>query len=249
MSTKYPLVFIHGAGGFDKIFNLTYFYNIEGHLEENGYEVYVPRLTAYDRIEKRAKQIVDYVDSLNLKKVNLIGHSLGGVDARFAISEYGLSKKVASLTTVSSPHWGTSAIDVILGIIPCKVCYIASKAMATVGMDFDVFIQMSKTYMVNEFNPKVLDVPDVKYFSWSTKASLKGKNKVKPFMLGLYLILLAVDGPNDGMVSVESAKWGEWLGTLEADHYGVIGQPLGMTNFDHLDFFLKEAKRLESLGF
>ena len=51
MSTKYPLVFIHGAGGFDRIFNFTYFFNIETFLRKNGYEVYTPRLTAYDRIE------------------------------------------------------------------------------------------------------------------------------------------------------------------------------------------------------
>ena len=249
MSTKYPLVFIHGAGGFDRIFNLTYFYNIEDHLHKHGYEVFVPRLTAYDRIENRAKQIVDYVDSLGYEKVNLVGHSLGGVDARYAISKYGLDKKVPSLTTMSSPHWGTSAIDVILGIIPCKVCFMASKAMEKMGMDFDVFIQMSKTYMTNEFNKNVPDSPSVKYFSWSGKASLTGENKVKPFMLTFFTIISIMDGPNDGMVSVESAKWGEWLGVLNTDHYGMIGQPMGLTNFDYLSFFLSEAKRLEKAGF
>ena len=249
MSTKYPLVFIHGAGGFDRIFNLTYFYNIEDYLQKNDYEVFVPKLTAYDRIEKRSKQIVDYVDSLGFDKVNLLGHSLGGVDARYAISQYGLSKKVASLTTISSPHYGTSAIDVILGIIPCKVCFLASKAMEKIGMDFDVFIQMSKTYMTNEFNHNVPDSPDVEYFSWSGKASLTGKNKVKPFLLTFFTIISLMDGANDGMVSVDSAKWGNWLGTLEVDHYGMIGQPMGLTNFDYLSFFLKEANRLEKAGF
>ena len=249
MSTRYPIVLIHGAGGFDKLFSFTYFYKIEEFLRSKGYTVLVPHLTAYARIEKRAEEIKTFVESLGFEKVNIFGHSLGGVDARYAISKLGLYKKVASLTTISSPHHGSMAVDVILGLLPCKACQLADKAMKSVGWNFDVIVQMSKQYMEEVFNPNVPDVDEVKYYSWSAKASLFGKNRVKSFMLLLYLIIRATEGPNDGMVSVESAKWGKWLGVLEGDHYGVIGQPLGLTNFDYLGFFLSEMKRLEKEGF
>ena len=248
MATRYPIVLVHGAGGFDKLFSFTYFYKIEEYLRKNGYTVLVPHLTAYERIENRANEIKVFVESLGFEKVNIFSHSLGGVDARYAITKLGLHKKVASLTTISSPHHGSMAVDVILGILPCKVCEITDKIMEKVGWSFDVIVQMSKQYMEEVFNPEVPDVEGVRYYSWSTKASLFGKNRVKAFMLPLYLIIALTEGPNDGMVSVESAKWGKWLGVLEADHYGVIGQPLGFTNFDYLGFFLSEARRLEKEG-
>ena len=248
MATKYPIVLLHGAGGFDKIFSFTYFYRIEEHLRSHGYTVLVPHLTAYDRIENRAMEIKNFVESLGFEKVNLFGHSLGGVDARYAITKLGLHKKVASLTTISSPHHGSMAVDVILGVLPCKVCELADRVMQKVGWRFEVFIQMSKKYMEEVFNPNVPDAEGVKYFSWSAKASLFGKNRVAPFMLPLYLIIYFTEGANDGMVSVESAKWGKWLGVLDGDHYGVIGQPLGLTSFDYLGFFLSEARRLEREG-
>ena len=227
----------------------TYFYKIEEFLREKGYTVLVPHLTAYARIEDRAAEIKTFVESLGYEKVNLFGHSLGGVDARYAITKLGLHRRVASLTTITAPHHGSTAVDVILGLLPCKVCEWADIAMKKIGWDFDVIIQMSKNYMEEVFNPMVPDVEEVEYYSWSARASLWGKNRVKPFMLHFYLIIKATEGENDGMVSVESAKWGKWLGILEGDHYGVIGQPLGMTNFDYLGFFLSEAKRLEKEGF
>jgi hypothetical protein len=41
-----------------------------------------------------------------------------------------------------------------------------------------------------------------------------------------HLIIKGQEGPNDGLVSVESAKWGEYKGTLDADHYDVVGYKL-----------------------
>ena len=40
-----------------------------------------------------------------------------------------------------------------------------------------------------------------------------------------------VTSPSDGMVSIESAKWGEFQGCLPADHYDVVGE-LGHTTRD-----------------
>ena len=37
---------------------------------------------------------------------------------------------------------------------------------------------------------------------------------MRPFFKKLY----DLEGPNDGLVSVESAKWGTFLGSIEADH-------------------------------
>ena len=62
-----------------------------------------------------------------------------------------------------------------------------------------------------------------------------------------------VSSPADGMVSVESAKWGEFRGCLPADHYDVIGQIShttrdGVTGFDAPRFYVWLASDLAARG-
>ena len=54
----------------------------------------------------------------------------------------------------------------------------------------------------------------------------------------------------DGLVSVQSAQWGEFLGTIPADHMDEIGQIADVSNpsFDVAEFFLAEVRRLAALG-
>ena len=60
------------------------------------------------------------------------------------------------------------------------------------------------------FNAQVVDDPEVKYYSWGAS--------FEPGLLDTFKwphsVILAKEGPNDGLVSVQSAKWGEYRGTL-----------------------------------
>ena len=49
-------------------------------------------------------------------KVNIIAHSLGGLDARQMLTHLGMGSRVASLTTVGTPHRGTWCIWSVLGV-------------------------------------------------------------------------------------------------------------------------------------
>ena len=55
--------------------------------------------------------------------------------------------------------------------------------------------------------------------------------------------------PNDGMVTVESAKWGKFMGCVPADHLDEVGQPKDsanpLTGFDHLQFYRTIASSLD----
>ena len=63
----------------------------------------------------RSAQLLDYVDDvlscLCTEKVNLIGHSQGGLDARMLIGPLDRAEAVASITTISSPHLGFQLAD------------------------------------------------------------------------------------------------------------------------------------------
>ena len=47
-------------------------------------------------------------------KVHIIAHSMGGLDARHMIVDLGMADKVASLTTIGTPHRGTILADHLL---------------------------------------------------------------------------------------------------------------------------------------
>ncbi len=57
-------------------------------------------------------------------------------------------------------------------------------------------------------------------------------------------------GANDGLVTVETAKWGTWLGEINADHLDEVGQLADLLNlsFNHLDFYEGEIVRLHAAG-
>lgn len=62
-------------------------------------------------------------------------------------------------------------------------------------------------------------------------------------------LIFLFEGVNDGLCSVASARWGLVLGVLNADHLDEIGQVLGVTEFDYLDFYLNHARFLKINGF
>jgi triacylglycerol lipase len=57
--------------------------------------------------------------------------------------------------------------------------------------------------------------------------------------------------PNDGMVTVESAKWGKFMGCIPADHLDEVGQPSHdgpntWSRFDHIRFYRRIAFGLDA---
>ena len=63
-----------------------------------------------------------------------------------------------------------------------------------------------------------------------------------------YDILVLTSGENDGIVPVSSAPWGDYRGTVPADHFDEVGQVAGATgpNFDHLEFYRERVRDLRN---
>jgi len=113
--TKHPIVLVHGLSGFDSAL-ADYFYGVNNALSSVGaVEVYTPQLTGYESSEVRGEQLLSYLEELSAitgaTKFNLIGHSQGGLDARYVASVR--PNLVASVTSVGSPHFGSETADVI----------------------------------------------------------------------------------------------------------------------------------------
>ncbi len=264
--TRYPIVLAHGFGGFKEILGIEYFWGVKDDLEALGYEVYVTQVDMFNKIAVRGTQLAHQIDEIlsesGAPKVNIIAHSMGGLDARYMISHLGYGNKVASLTTIATPHRGTAIADIALGLMPgpmedaldviawlagCTVDgvdYLSCRQSAIAGAE-----DLTISYVVNVFNPATPDNPDVKYYSYAGKTGWGSIDVTDPLLLIPYEILLIVEGENDGLVSVNSAVWGNFLGTIHADHLDEIGQLLGSTQgFNHYKFYEDIAKMLKEEG-
>ncbi len=119
--TENPIVLAHGAFGFDNALGIAdYWYEIEDSLRScRGATVYTtsvsPSNTTEVRGEQLLSQIEDIVASTGANKVNIIGHSMGGLDARY-VAEI-RPDLVASVTTIGSPHKGTKAFEQFAGLV------------------------------------------------------------------------------------------------------------------------------------
>ncbi|OWB76212.1 hypothetical protein B5S32_g362 [[Candida] boidinii] len=223
----------------DGIELLEYWNGIKKELRSRGCIVFSAKVPPFGTIEERAKVLNKFITTnvenfkkklkniknYNLKikdeikisskkktpiKVNLVAHSMGGLDCRYVISK--LEKEnyqVVSLTTISTPHRGSSMADFVIEKIPSGL----------ITNSFPSIPQLTTEYCENELNPNLPNDPNVKYFSYGASCDLHFNN----VFYFSWKIIKSKEGDNDGMVSVKSAKWGKYLGTIEnADHLDLI---------------------------
>ncbi|HTL12360.1 MAG TPA: hypothetical protein VL588_07720 [Bdellovibrionota bacterium] len=249
---KYPLVMIHGLGAKRQIGFVQYFYGIPHWLEEAGNRVFLPDLSLWNTLETRTQQLKEQIEKEfpGDGKLNLIGHSMGGVDARFVTSCLGLGHRVASVTTIGSPNRGTSLADMVVGLLPDDVFHSAERLAGKLGLSHEGFKQLGARYFNETLSSRIKEVPGVAYFSATSVIRKPILKTALPIFWLTERILRRYEGDNDGFVSESSSRSGESLGTWYGDHYGQVGQIMGRTRgLDHMDLFGKTLKRLSKEGF
>jgi triacylglycerol esterase/lipase EstA (alpha/beta hydrolase family) len=273
LATRFPLVLLHGFGGWGTILgSLNYFYEVEGDLEGRGYDVHCPIADAVNDTPTRARQFAAQLDEIlaatRARELNLVAHSQGGIDARYIISTLGYGDRIASLVMVATPNHGTIVADALLGDLPVSTAILGAlfDAWGAIlgGSEADTraaFGQLTTTRMETEFNPANPDDPRVVYWSWAGRScgtldfacQAANSGEVIDPLLIVSFEFLSGDGPghgeNDGLVQVDSAHGGTFLGTVPADHWDEIGQLAGSSAaFDHLAFYADIAARLHAAG-
>lgn len=113
-STRYPIVLVHGMSGFSSLLGvMEYFYGIPEAMRSAGATVYVTEASPFDSPEARGEQVLAQIESIVARtgcgKVNLIGHSQGGLDVRYVAAAR--PDLIASVTTVGTPHKGAALAD------------------------------------------------------------------------------------------------------------------------------------------
>ena len=126
-ATKYPVVLVNGI---DSSPLFRYSDRIVRTMKDAGHQVFLATLPAYETPQVRTplllKRIIEVRRQTGAGKVNLVCHSLGGLDCRYLVSPNGLvadagteaAASVASITTVATAHRGTRVADVLLDLTP-----------------------------------------------------------------------------------------------------------------------------------
>lgn len=214
--TKYPLLLVHGVFFRDRTY-FNYWGRIPKVLIKNGAVIYYGNHQSAATVEDSAielkNRIIQIIEETGCEKVNIIAHSKGGLDARVAISNQGMGQYVASLTTINTPHRGCAYADYLLMKAPkCILTFLTksyNSALRKLGdrnPNFQGAVMSLTEKSCAAINEKAIDVEGVYYQSVT---SMMNKWSSAKFPLNLaYILVHRFSKQNDGLVSVESAKWG-----------------------------------------
>ena len=262
--TKYPILLVHGV--FFRDFRyLNYWGRIPKELKRNGAAVYYGQQQSAASVEDSGRELAARIrailDETGCEKVNIIAHSKGGLDSRAAIAHAGCAPYVATLTTINTPHRGCIYAEYLLNKVPeaarQKVAAAYNATLKRLGDENPDFLAAvtdlteSACLARNETTP---DMPGVLYesvMSYCRKAR-HGKFPLN----ATYPVVKHFDGKNDGLVSVDSAKWGtrftllEPVGKRGISHGDVVDlNRENIPGFDVREFYVNLAADLKKRGY
>ena len=264
LANSYPIVLGHGILGFDD-FNgpagglLQYWGDVDQFLREQGAPVLTPGKTAASGLSLRAKQQADqiayWMAANGYSKVNYFGHSQGGLDGRYMITNstcgntgrgYNICMRnaVRTITTINTPHRGSPVGDITLAVIP-------NWLEPSVGLVLDIIagliysdnqqdvLAMGDSLTVagaNIFNANTPNVSGVNYYSYGSYITLP--DLIQHPIMGLLTpitwaggLIYGQGGQNDGIVPYSSQKWGTWKGGPDTNWFTAGVDHLQATNF------------------
>ena len=189
-STRHPLVLVNGI---DVSPLFSWSDRIVDVLRGAGHDPHLAVVPPFDDTVSRSRVLWRRIQEIRAetgaRKVNLLCHSLGGLDCRYTVSPAGLrldlddnppiAESVASVTTVGTAHMGTPVADIALGLVPGDDEDEAIDALATTfgawfsgeTLERDVDLRSSlgalTTSQAIAFNAEIVDARGVVYRSWA----------------------------------------------------------------------------------
>lgn len=263
-NTKYPILLVHGVFFRDSKM-LNYWGRVPGELIKNGAKIHYGQHESAASVAESAEQINDrikyIVEKTGCEKVNIIAHSKGGLDSRYAISVLGASKYVATLTTINTPHRGCLFVDNLLNVAPentiGKIAHTYNSSAIALGdtqPDFIAAVSDLTDNACKAFNEKVIDSPEVYYQS---VGSTLGRATGGKFPLNVsYPLVKKYSGANDGLVAEPSFRWGSNYQLLKPQgkrgisHGDMIDlNRENIPSFDVREFYVQLVADLKNKGF
>jgi triacylglycerol lipase len=223
------IVLAHGVLGFGAVPVLSmfvnYFNGVAAHLRGQGHQVSAPSVAPLGSVVQRGTQLASAILTSKTKDVHIIAHSMGGLDARYALTRMpGVAGHVATLVTIGTPHRGSPVADALarrgsalMGHVPS---WIANQLRGGTAALLDL-----TTAVGEKFDAATADKPGVRYIEAAGDASRGGHHILSKLSDA---IAQKTSQINDGFVTKSSAlRTGhEHLEDWPVDHFGEVGWPL-----------------------
>lgn len=261
LKTKYPIFLCHGYGAIGSVINSGPLHDPCMEIRGHGIPAIAPNIVPYARIETRAENWVRLIRNFckehRYEKVNVVAHSMGGLDMRCALTKTNIADRVESLTTITTPHHGSSLADLILKapeLLTEKLSvmfdwfgdnmYPKTKSDALGSLE-----QLTRAYTTEVFNPDHPNLDEVAYYSYSAGVGKGTDYSINPVLKFQNNQIYEKEGPNDAFVSVESAKWGTHLETVPLSHLSQIHVQMNKESQKiYEQFWLNVLKKLAENG-
>jgi triacylglycerol lipase len=278
--TRYPIVLAHGLGGFDSLFGvLDYWYGLEDALEDQGATVFVTEVSQLNSTQARGEQLLAQVLQIRAitgkAKVNLIGHSHGGLDVRYVAAVR--PDIVASVSTVATPHKGAALADFLRANVQngsfteSVLAFFANSLGTVLGLltgssnpqDAVAALDSLTSAGLASFNASypqgvptsscgegAFSVGGVRYYSWSGTGIFTNLLDISDPALGLTSTVYPE--ANDGLVGRCSSHLGDVIrDNYFQNHLDEVNQVLGLVSIfesSPASIFRTHANRLKNAG-
>ena len=263
-ATKYPILLVHGVFFRDSRY-LNYWGRIPEALEKNGAKIYYGNHQSAASVADSAAELTARMEEIlketGAEKLNIIAHSKGGLDCRYAISCLGADRYAASLTTINTPHRGCEFAQYLLEKAPQKLkdtvssTYNATmKKLGDENPDFLKAVEDLTAENCRALNEQAPDKPGVFYQSTGSKLKKPAGGRFPLNLTNRFVKMF--DGDNDGLVGEQSFAWGSQYEFLTAkgkrgiSHGDMIDlNRENFRGFDVREFYVQLVAKLKQQGF
>jgi len=230
---KAPIVLAHGIAPFDIFFktfrrslgpflspearrwfdenigdDLRYFRKVRRALEDHGFTAYETDVSFAGGVGQRALDLQRAVQRIladgGHDQVNIIAHSMGGLDARHMILEPEMAGTVASLVTIGTPHLGTSFAD--WGLTNVEPANEIIGLLKFVKLDFTGIRDLARE-SCRAFSRQVEAREADNAVVYITYAAAQEQDKTFLPLQPSWSIIQEREGANDGLVPTSSQRW------------------------------------------
>ncbi|MFO1071275.1 MAG: alpha/beta fold hydrolase [Geminicoccaceae bacterium] len=164
-------------------------------------------------VASRAHQLARCLQRLPQRRLVLIGHSMGGLDARYVASRLDPERRIAHVVTLGTPHRGTVIADWAL-----REPVPFSRLMRWLDRGALRDLTPERARRLNAEMPDRADVGYTALGGVCPSQDLAGSWR------WCGELVAREEGPNDGIIALRSALRGPDALALSADHLELIGQ-------------------------